>query len=154
MISVQKPITGMESTETDTPVGALSQCYSAFNNRNLELMRRNRHQDECVLNNPQRGIRRGWNEIEPLYSRLFNGPVRVYVEYFDYTLHVGDNLCCSAGRERETFEKGETRIDLTIRTSRIYRRADEQWKQMHHHGSIDDPALLHSSQIAVLGGKS
>ena len=50
--------------------------------------------------------------------------------------------------------EGETRIDLVIRTSRIYRQVEAQWKQSHHHGSIDDPALLHSSQIAVLGGKS
>ena len=36
--------------------------------------------------------------------------------------------------------EGETRIDLVIRTSRIYRQVEAQWKQSHHHGSIDDPA--------------
>lgn len=90
-------VTGMECAEADTPLGALSQFYRAFNNRNLELMRRNWHQEECVLDNPLGGIRRGWAEIEPLYASLFNGPARVRVVFFDYTLHVGGDLFCAAG---------------------------------------------------------
>lgn len=29
-----------------------------------------------------------------------------------------------------------------IRTSRLYRRIDGAWRQVHHHGSFEDPALL------------
>ena len=151
MKPMQAPVTGMEHAEADTPLGALSEFYRAFNNRDLDLMRRNWNQDECVLDNPLGGIRRGWAEIEPLYARLFNGPTKVYVVFFDYTLHIGDDLFCAAGRERGTFEKGETRIDLAIRTSRIYRRANGTWRQIHHHGSIDEPGLLQRYQAAVLG---
>lgn len=144
-------VTGMECAEADTPLGALSQFYRAFNNRNLELMRRNWHQEECVLDNPLGGIRRGWAEIEPLYASLFNGPARVRVVFFDYTLHVGGDLFCAAGGgERGTFEKGETRIDLAIRTSRIYRRTNGAWRQIHHHGSIEDLELLRMYKQAVL----
>lgn len=150
MKPMQAPITGMEHAEADTPFGALVEFYRAFNNRDLDLMRRNWHQEECVLDNPLGGIRRGWAEIGPLYARLFNGPTKVHVVFFDYTLHIGDDLFCAAGRERGTFEKGETRIDLAIRTSRIYRRANGIWRQIHHHGSIDDPALLQRYQSAVL----
>lgn len=146
------PVTGMECAEADTPLGALSQFYRAFNNRNLELMRRNWHQEECVLDNPLGGIRRGWAEIESLYDSLFNGPTRVRVVFFDYTLHVGGDLFCAAGRERGTFEKGETRIDLAIRTSRIYRRTNGAWRQIHHHGSIEDPELLRTYREAAAPG--
>jgi hypothetical protein len=143
-------VTGAETADLSTPLGALSEFYSAFNTRDLEKMRGNWHQLECVLNNPLGGIRRGWAEIEPLYSRLFNGPAKVHVEFYDYTLHIGKDIFCAAGRERGRFEKGDVQIDLTIRTSRIYRRVGNLWLQIHHHGSIDDPELLAKYQQAVM----
>jgi ketosteroid isomerase-like protein len=142
-------ITGMECAESGTPFGALSEFYRAFNNRNLELMRKNWHPDECVLDNPLGGIRRGWTEIEPLYQRLFSGDARVKVVFFDYTLHQGGELFCAAGRERGTFEKGGERLDLAIRTTRIYRLVGGRWRQIHHHGSIEEPDLLARYQAVV-----
>ena len=146
---ITSAITGAECATPDTPLGALSGFYRAFNNRNLELMRENWDGEECVLDNPLGGIRRGWAEIEPLYARLFSGPAKVQVVFFDYTLHVGADLFCAAGRERGTFEKAGTRIELAIRTSRVYRRVDGAWRQIHHHGSIEDPDLLRRYQVAV-----
>jgi len=151
MKPIQTAVTGAERAAADTPLGALSGFYRAFNNRDLELMRENWHEQECVLDNPLGGIRRGWVEIEPLYARLFNGPARVQVEFFDYTLHTGADFFCAAGRERGTFEKAGTCIELAIRTSRIYRRVNGVWRQIHHHGSIEDPELLHRYQAAVSG---
>lgn len=144
-------ISGAECATAATPFGALSEFYRAFNNRNLELMRENWCPEECVLDNPLGSIRRGWAEIEPLYKRLFSGPARVKVVFFDYTLHVGEDLFCAAGRERGSFENGDVKLDLAIRTSRIYRKVDGQWRQIHHHGSIDDPELLARYQAAAIG---
>ncbi len=144
-------ITGGECAEPDTPFGALSEFYRAFNNRHIGLMRENWHAEECVLDNPVGGIRRGWAEIEPLYDRLFNGPAKVRVVFFDYTLHLGEDIFCAAGRERGTFEKGDVKLELAIRTSRIYRLVNGRWKQIHHHGSIEDSELLARYQQAVLG---
>jgi ketosteroid isomerase-like protein len=104
-----------------------------------------------VLDNPLGGIRRGWTEIEPLYSRLFSGTARVRVVFFDYTLHLSDDLFCAAGRERGTFEQDDKKLELAIRTSRVYRRVDGRWRQIHHHGSIEDPELLTRYRAAVLG---
>jgi len=36
-----------------------------------------------------------------------------------------------------------------LRTTRIFRRAGDGWRQVHHHGSIEDPALLAAYQQAV-----
>jgi ketosteroid isomerase-like protein len=143
------PITGAESAEADTPQGALSEFYRAFNQRDLDLMRRNWHPEECVMDNPLGGIRRGWGEIEPLYVRLFTGAARVYVEFFDYSLHAGANLFVAAGRERGRFEQGDTHIDLAIRTSRVFRLEEGRWRQIHHHGSIEEPELLARYRAAV-----
>ncbi len=151
MNPIATPITGEESAATATPLGALAEFYRAFNRRDLELMRRNWHPEECVLDNPLGGIRRGWSEIGPLYARLFDSPAEVRVVFFDYTLHLGQDIFCAAGRERGTFEKGNARIDLAIRTSRIYRLVEGRWRQIHHHGSIDDPDRLRDYLTAVKG---
>lgn len=65
MNPIQIPIIGMECVESTTPFGALSQFYKAFNFHDLDLMLQTWSRDECVLNNPIGGIRRGWVEIEP-----------------------------------------------------------------------------------------
>ncbi|MDD3530171.1 MAG: nuclear transport factor 2 family protein [Gallionellaceae bacterium] len=146
------PIRGDEAAPVDTSLGALAEFYRAFNGRDLDLMRQNWQQDECVLANPLGGLRRGWEEIEPLYARLFAGAARVWVEFYDYTLHEGGDLFVAAGRERGHFTLGDLRIDLAIRTSRTYRKSAGRWRQIHHHGSIEDPDLLARYQSAVMAG--
>jgi hypothetical protein len=41
-------------------------------------------------------------------------------------------------------------MSLAIRTSRIFIRSFGAWKQVHHHGSIENPDLLAKYQAAVL----
>jgi phage gp16-like protein len=41
-------------------------------------------------------------------------------------------------------------VPLSIRTSRVFAfQPNHGWRQMHHHGSIDDPAALAAYQDAV-----
>ncbi|HTV37062.1 MAG TPA: nuclear transport factor 2 family protein [Xanthobacteraceae bacterium] len=87
--------------------------------------------------------------MRSVYERIFTGPARVEVEFHDYTLHVIGDVFYAVGRERGTFEKGRQKFGLAIRTSRIFRRAGGRWRQVHHHGSIDDPQLLGVYQQAV-----
>lgn len=135
------------------PVRALSEFYDAFNNRDLEKMSENWAQTgETAMDNPLGGIKRGWEEIRAVYERIFNGSAQVYVEFYDYTLHETAELFYAAGRERGEFHAGATVIKLAIRTTRIYKKTGGQWRQVHHHGSIDDPELLARYQKAVRGG--
>ncbi|HYW90967.1 MAG TPA: nuclear transport factor 2 family protein [Gammaproteobacteria bacterium] len=143
-------ISGDGDTDPGTPTGALAEFYRAFNGRDLALMRANWHPEECVLDNPLGGIRRGWDEIEPLYASVFEGAARVRVVFFDYTLHLGRDLFCAAGRERGQLKRDGLSLELAIRTSRLYRRLEGRWCQVHHHGSIEDPGLLQQYRSAVL----
>jgi limonene-1,2-epoxide hydrolase len=100
MEPIEQAITGAQysrcyaSNPGSTPEAALEQFYAAFNGRDLALMYDNWAQtDEIALDNPLGSIRRGWNEIRPLYERVFSGSAVVYVEFYDYTLHVGHELC-------------------------------------------------------------
>jgi ketosteroid isomerase-like protein len=132
----------------------LAEFYDAFNSRDLEKMSNNWTQtDEIAMDNPVGGIKRGWIQIRAVYERIFNSPAKVYVEFYNYTIHEAGNIFYAVGRERGEFRTGETVIKLAIRTSRIYRLMTGQWRQVHHNGSIDDPDLLARYQSAVKGGK-
>jgi ketosteroid isomerase-like protein len=149
--TVETPITGRQPTgDPRDPVQALAQFYRAFNARDLALMEENWGACETVaMDNPLGGIKRGWPEIRSVYERLFEGTSRVQVEFHDYTLHVIGDVFYAVGRERGTFEGDGTRLDLAIRTSRVFRLVDGRWRQVHHHGSIDDAELLSAYQKAV-----
>jgi SnoaL-like domain len=153
MQPISTAITGQEHTgDLATPYQALAQFYCAFNMGDLTMMSKNWAQsNEIAMDNPLGGIKRGWTEIQPVYERIFKGQAKVYVEYFDYTLHETTDMFYAVGRERGYFRLGDKEITLAIRTSRIYRKIDGLWQQVHHHGSIEDPQLLERYQAAVFG---
>lgn len=155
MHPVQEAITGKEKQgDSSSPYQALVQFYGAFNSGNMPIMSENWAQsDEIAMDNPLGGIKRGWSEIRPVYERIFSGPAEVYVEYYDYTIHETMEMFYAVGRERGYFRLGGEEITLAIRTSRIFQKIDASWKQVHHHGSIEDPQLLARYQSAVLGKK-
>ena len=125
--------------------------YMAFNNKNYELMEQNWLQsDEASMSNPLGGIKRGWNEIKEVYKKIFNGDASVYVEFYDYSIHPTENMFITVGKERGILETNGNKIELAIRTSRIYQLHDKQWKQIHHHGSMDNPQLLNTYQSTLL----
>lgn len=153
MKPIAEAITGKEDQgDLTRPFQALVQFYCAFNEGDLSLMEQNwEASDETAMDNPLGGIKRGWDEIRGVYEKLFKGPARVYVELYDYTIHEAGDLFYAVGRERGWFEKKELKLDLAIRTSRIFRRTGKKWRQVHHHGSIEDPRLLEEFQSAVSG---
>lgn len=155
MFPVQTPITGKETPgNLSSPYQALVQFYCAFNSADMRMMSENWAQsDDIAMDNPLGGIKRGWSEIEPVYERVFNGAAKVYVEYHDYTIHETAEMFYAVGRERGYFRLDNDEITLAIRTSRIFRKIDGRWRQVHHHGSIEDPQLLARYQSAVLGKK-
>ena len=125
------------------PLAALSAFYRAFNQRDLEAMARQWSHDEgASMSNPLGGIERGWPRIRAVYQRIFLGEARVRVVFHDYTLHEFGDAFLAVGRERGVLERGNAKLELAIRTSRLYRRTHEHWRQFHHHGSFEDPALL------------
>ena len=146
-------ITGSESIDSaDSSLAALVHFYRAFNQRNLVGMERSwLPDDEPSMDNPIGGIRRSWPEIRGGYEKLFGGRARVYVEFHDYTLQGNDHYALAVGRERGWFEQDGSRMDLAIRTSRLFVKREGSWRQLHHHGSIEDGQLLADYQRAVLG---
>jgi ketosteroid isomerase-like protein len=148
---IAEPITGKEQLgDLTEPTQALAQFYRGLNSRDLGLLAQNWDpSNEATMDNPLGGIKRGWEEIRAVYERIFRGPGRLSVEFHDYTLHVTESIFYAVGRERGRFENGSVAVDLAIRTTRIFRRGGGGWRQVHHHGSIEDPTLLGAYQRAV-----
>jgi len=148
---IEEPITGREDLgDLSRPVQALAQFYRGLNGRDLALLAENWAQSEgAVMDNPLGGIARGWEAIRAIYERLFAGSGRLSVEFHDYTIHRSDSIFYAVGRERGRFERGPVALDLAIRTTRIFHRVGGRWRQVHHHGSIEDPALLGAYRQAV-----
>ena len=150
MSTNNQAITGSEAKTDSKPYNALVEFYRAFNGRNMKLMAQNwNHTEESSMSNPLGGIRRGWDEIQRVYDKIFNGQAEVYVEFYDYTIHQSGVMFCAVGRERGYFRANGKEIELAIRTSRFYRLECGKWQQVHHHGSIDNPALLSDYQTLV-----
>jgi len=147
-----KIITGKEdiSKIQNLEILALIKFYKAFNNRDLSLMQNVwLNSLETSMNNPLGGIMRSWKEIETVYDKIFNGKAKVYVEFYDFTIHKTENMFFATGRERGFFKTNEQEIKLAIRTSRIFKKINGEWKQIQHHGSIDNPELLKTYQQMV-----
>jgi ketosteroid isomerase-like protein len=149
----QVPITGREEkVHLPAPLKVLSEFYEALNGKDLEKMAANWSQTaESVMDNPVGGIERGWEEIRSVYERIFSRPAQYYFEFYDYSLHEADEIFFVVGRERGEFRVGEMVLNMAIRTTRIFRRIEGRWRQVHHHGSIGDPDLLDHYRKAVKG---
>lgn len=144
-------IDGIELPNESAEIKALSEFYHAFNTRDMQLMEKSwMNTEEISMDNPIGGIRRGWEEIGNGYNKIFNGNAKVYVELYEFSIHKTENMFFATGRERGYFKTEEIEISLAIRTSRIFINLNKEWKQIHHHGSIDNPELLKSYQETIL----
>jgi len=134
------------------PLQALSQFYKALNARDMQMMEQNWvASSDAAMDNPLGGITRGWPNIHAVYERLFAVKGNYRFEFWDYTLHVAADVFFVVGRERGRIEAHDSALDLAIRTTRLFTREGSGWRQLHHHGSIDDPDMLSRYQRLVLG---
>lgn len=149
---IHNAITGNEAiSDAESPYSALADFYRYFNHQNSQLIQSNWLQTEdASMSNPLGGIKRGWNEISEVYKKIFTGSAKVYVEFYDYTIHESKDIFIAVGRERGALEINNKKIALAIRTSRIYCLHDKQWKQIHHHGSMDNPEMLSTYQTTLI----
>jgi ketosteroid isomerase-like protein len=129
-------------------LAALETFYYALNHKDLETLVAGWADDPLVqLNNPVGGILRGRDAVRDLYERVFAGSLDVRVTFGDAaTYWLGDSVVF-AGRETGTYLGNRP---LRIRTTRIFKYTGT-WKQVHHHGSIDDALMLAEYQQAVRG---
>lgn len=132
----------------------LETFYYAFNQKSMTAFEPVWAPQALIqLNNPLGGIQRGYEPIQALYRRIFEGSAEVWVEFYDIVEYLSADMAVFAGRERGEFKQNDVSVTLNIRTTRVfgYLGAKLGWRQLHHHGSIDDAALLRQYQLAVKG---
>ena|SRR5437879_5604589 len=129
-------------------LAALETFYYALNSKDLETLAAGWADDPLVqLNNPVGGMLRGRDAVRELYERVFAGSLDVQVTFGDAATYWLGDAVVFAGRETGTYLGDRP---LRIRTTRIF-AYDGVWRQVHHHGSIDDADLLAAYQHAVRG---
>ena len=83
-------------------------------------------------------------------EQFFSDEHKALVEFYDYSIHKQGDIFLAAGRERGYILKNGKKMELDIRTSRIYGKENGNYKQLHHHGSITDVKLLDTYQKLVM----
>jgi len=121
---------------------ALIQFYRAFNARDLNGLAANWEGDAPSMDNPIGGIRRRWPAIREGYSKLFNGTARVQVAFQDFASQGVHVWHLFVGCENGVCKTPMASLDLPIRTTRWFIKTNGVWRQLHHHGSMEEPALL------------
>ena len=153
MSSKLTEITGAEPRAGDgDPLDALIDFYRCFNAKDLDgLAAIWVAGDAPSMDNPIGGIRRGWPAIRDGYSKLFDGPATVRVAFHDFTSQGGSDWHLFVGRETGTCRTATVSLDLRFRTTRWFVKTGGVWRQLHHHGSVEEPALLADYQRAIFG---
>jgi len=154
MTPIQTPINGKEDfAGVTTPVQAIAQFYAAFNGRDDALMADNWDADGAAVSNDNQlgGILRTRAKVLDRYSQIFKAPFHVYAEFVDYTIHEEPGWFLAVGRERGTFTRDGHSFAFETRDTRLFRRVGGRWKQIHHHGSFEDPELMTRFQQAAKG---
>ena len=152
-MSLPAEISGRETPAGDgSALDALIDFYRSFNASDLKALAANWAEGEAPsMDNPIGGIRRGWPAIRDGYAKLFGGPAIVRVAFHDFAAQGNNDYHLFVGREKGFCETPAVRLELRIRTSRWFVKMRGVWRQLHHHGSIDEPALLAEYQRVILG---
>ncbi|TAX34210.1 YybH family protein [Rhizobium leguminosarum] len=144
-------ITGNEpKAGNGDPLDALKDFYSAFNTADMPALEAIWVEGETPsMDNPIGGIRRGWGAIAEGYSKLFEGHAKVQVTFHDFTSQGGEDWHLFVGRERGQCETPKETLDVAFRTTRWFIRTNGLWRQLHHHGSVEDPKMLADYQRLI-----
>lgn len=148
-----KEVSGSETAQDDgTALDALIRFYRAFNAGDLKGLERVwLGGAEPSMDNPIGGIRRGWVQIADGYSKLFTGETKVQVTFHDFTSQGGEEWHLFVGRERGVCRTATETLDVAFRTTRWFVRKKGAWRQLHHHGSVEDPQMLATYQKLIFG---
>lgn len=149
-------ITGDEEhIDPRQPEGVLAEFYRAFNSRDLQLMEANWAGEEATLFHELGGVRRGWAEIRELYEQtLLSSPAGVLMTFQDYTINRTTDSFIATGLERGLLRTQADVLDFRIRATRLFVWRNGRWRQIHHHGSIEEPELLANYLTLVLTGQT
>jgi len=94
------------------------------------------------MDNPVGGIKRGGEQIRSVYERLFNSQVNTSSNFITTaTMKPATSFMSWAESEGST-EPAKWFCTWESGRARSFRRIDGEWRQIPHHGSIEDSQLL------------
>ncbi|MET7400164.1 nuclear transport factor 2 family protein [Dactylosporangium sp. NPDC005572] len=137
----------------DGAIAALETFYYALNHGDLDVLAQIWSDDDLTqVDNPVGGIVRSGPAIVELYRHLFESGMQLEITFTDAATYWTPGAAMFAGRELGHYTNAEgERVPMEFRTSRYFtwHPRHERWRQIHHHGSLDDPVALHDYQVAA-----
>jgi hypothetical protein len=71
------------------------------------------------------------------------------VTIHDFTGQGGNDWHLYGGREPGACKTPTETLDVSFRTARWFVRKNGTWRQLHHHGSVEDPKVLADYQRLI-----
>ncbi|PST82602.1 hypothetical protein C7T94_08015 [Pedobacter yulinensis] len=132
------------------PLRVISEFYAGFNNRNIEAVAENWMQvNEAIAISPAGRVAFGWENIRTVYEWIFSRKASIRAQFCDYSLLMNDDLFYAVGTEKIEVCLGRESITASANITRMYKRRNDEWKQIHLHGSIAKADELLAYQAAL-----
>ena len=90
---------------------------------------------------PIGGRQVGWDSVWKSWSDVAQLATEGHVQLGEQIIEVGEDLAYELGVEQGQFKLAGESVRIESRVTNIYRRADGEWKIVHHHTDIS-PAML------------
>ena len=103
------------------------------------------------MENPIGGKRRGWAAVRERYAKLFEVLPTVRVAFYDFTSQGNEDRRLFVGHEKSVCWTPATSLDRRVRTARWFVKIKGAWWQLHHPGSIEEPAVRAEYELGIFG---
>lgn len=110
--------------------------YRAFESLDIKRMELVWAKDELIqCGHPGWRILRGWKAVMESWRRIFENTPTIQFMLTDVSIHVRGDLAWVTLYENLNSAMGEQNVSATILTTNIFKKLNDGWRMIHHHGS-------------------
>jgi ketosteroid isomerase-like protein len=125
--------------------------YSAFESLDIKRMESVWAQDaEIQCGHPGWRILRGWQQVMESWRRIFENTPAIRFMLTDIVVEIRGALAWVTLYENLNSSLEGQNVAATVLTTNIFRKGDDGWRMIHHHGSsvaeapgADEPTSVH-----------
>ncbi|HEX6237914.1 MAG TPA: nuclear transport factor 2 family protein [Acidimicrobiales bacterium] len=126
-----------EAVDVDAVLAVNRAFYEAFEARDMDAMSAVWHHDDAVAcTHPGWRTLHGWGSVAASWFALFGGPQRLQFIVTEERVHVMGDVAWVTADENLIGDQ----VSGTVAAVNVYRRIDDRWRMVLHHGSPVAPA--------------
>ncbi|MDH3444142.1 MAG: nuclear transport factor 2 family protein [Deltaproteobacteria bacterium] len=110
--------------------------YRAFESLDIKRMESVWAHDEAIeCGHPGWLILRGRKAVMESWRSIFENTAEIHFLLSEVTVHIQDNVAWVTLYENLSSAVGEQNVSAMVLTTNIFKKIDEGWRMIHHHGS-------------------